>query len=242
MSELMLCRAIVSPTGKIMFQSQSTSGFTIQDQIAEDKRYGIFKPRNGKYFTYAVYGEDTEIKNEKIVRAVGIALRSWVVETKLQEVKIARPGEQPDFKFRFRTPRTDDVLTNSTLMYMYYPINDLNNALRGLCTINADYFWTIDGNPLDLHIIDPIHYPSPAGKNGKTFDLDQVLRHELGHALGLPHSKFANNIMSANYSIMAEHLSDEDIARIRAKYGEPSRTLHIIERWRNWIKTRSEKY
>ena len=146
------------------------------------------------------------------------------------------------FRIEFRTVATDPEkeLKASTLMYHYYPISNTSNRLRGLCVINKDYFWTTEGGTLDMHYIDPEHYPEPnSGYGGKTYDLDQVYTHEVLHGLGLPHSKESGNVMSPNYGIMAEWLSDEDIARIQAKYGSRNISESRVKRWLKWLKIAS---
>ena len=127
-------------------------------------------------------------------------------------------------------------------MYHYYPISNSSNRLRGLCVINKDFFWTTSGKTLDMHYIDPEHYPeSNSGYGGKTYDLDQVYTHEVLHGLGLPHSKTSGNVMSPNYGIMAEWLSDEDIARIQAKYGSRNISESRVKRWLKWLKIASNR-
>ena len=153
-------------------------------------------------------------------------------------------GEYADFRIEFRTVATDPEkeLKASTLMYHYYPISNSANRLRGLCVINKDFFWTTAGGSWDMHYIDPEHYPEPnSGYGGKTYDLDQVYTHEVLHGLGLPHSKTAGNVMSPNYGIMAEWMSEEDIARIQAKYGSRNISESRIKRWLKWLKIASER-
>ncbi|WCJ35745.1 matrix metalloproteinase [Euphorbia peplus] len=52
-------------------------------------------------------------------------------------------------------------------------------------------------------------------------DLESVAVHEIGHLLGLNHSKDPNAIMFAyfNYGVTKRDLATDDIQRIRALYG-----------------------
>ena len=47
--------------------------------------------------------------------------------------------------------------------------------------------------------------------------------------------------MSPNYGIMAEWMSDEDIARVQAKYGSRNISESRIKRWLKWLKIASNR-
>ena len=227
----------------IEFNSAQLNSTEINSIIEEDKQYGVFQPFNGEHYTYRVLNEDEEITNEKVLKSIEYSYRRISLRTNLK-FRRAREGEYADLRIEFRTVDTDPEkeLQSSTLMYHYYPISNSTHRLRGLCVVNKDYFWTTAGGSLDMHYIDPEHYPEPnSGYGGKTYDLDQVYTHEVLHGLGLPHSKTSGNVMSPNYGIMAEWLSDEDIARIQAKYGSRNISESRVKRWLKWLKIASNR-
>ena len=227
----------------IEFNSAQLNSTEINSIIEEDKQYGVFQPFNGEHYTYRVLNEDEEITNEKVLKSIEYSYRRISLRTNLK-FRRAREGEYADLRIEFRTVDTDPEkeLQSSTLMYHYYPISNSTHRLRGLCVVNKDYFWTSTGGSLDMHYIDPEHYPEPnSGYGGKTYDLDQTYTHEVLHGLGLPHSKTAGNVMSPNYGIMAEWMSEEDIARIQAKYGSRNISESRIKRWLKWLKIASER-
>ena len=227
----------------IEFNSAQLNSTEINSIIEEDKQYGVFQPFNGEYYTYRVLNEDKEITNIQVLKSVEYSYRRISLRTNLK-FRRARDGEYADFRVEFRTVATDPEkeLKASTLMYHYYPIHNFANRLRGLCVINKDFFWTTSGGSLDMHHIDPENYPElNSGYGGKTYDLDQVYTHEVLHGLGLPHSKTAGNVMSPNYGIMAEWMSDEDIARVQAKYGSRNISESRIKRWLKWLKIASNR-
>ena len=228
--------------GKLDFVSPSTTGTTIEQIIEDDKKYGKLTPRNGKYFTYRVLNEDVEITNKQITKAIRSSYHRIEFRTNI-DFKPAKPWDNPDLTIQFRTPETDidKQLTNNTLMYHYYPINALDNKLRGVCVVNSNYYWTTDGNGRSLHEIDPKNYPNPTPYNGKTYDIDQVYAHEVLHGLGLPHSQTAGNIMSSNYTLMSEFLSDEDVSRLQAKYGVRVMNASKLKRLLAWLKRSSDR-
>lgn len=78
-------------------------------------------------------------------------------------------------------------------------------------------------------VLDPTGQFSTDGTFG-TFDLQTVLTHEIGHALGLRHTNVIGSLMNANVerngasgSVRSDliGLSDEDISAIRSRYGAP---------------------
>jgi len=248
--EFHVCKATVDepylnsrPSNIIDFDSAQLESTELTQIIEEDKRYGKFEPFNGEYYTYRVMNEDKEITNKQVLKSIEYSYRRISLRTNLK-FRRARDGEYADFRIEFRTVETDpeQELKPSTLMYHYYPISNTSNRLRGLCVVNKNFFWTTTGEGLDMHYIDPDNYPEPnSGYSGKTYDFDQTYTHEVLHGLGLPHSKTAGNVMSPNYGIMAEWLSDEDIARIQAKYGKRNISENKIKRWLKWLKIASNR-
>jgi hypothetical protein len=234
---------MVGTANDVIFKSASLVNTEITAIIEEDKQYGVFEPRNGKYFTYRVLNEDVEITNKQVLKSIQYAYRRISIRTNLK-FRRARSGEYADFRIEFRTEATDPdkQLRSNTLMYHYYPINSYSNKFRGLCVINSKYFWTSHGKPVPLHEIDPVNYPNPTTNTGMTYDLDGVYTHEVLHGLGFPHSKVAGNMMSTNYGIMSEWLTEkEDVPRIHAKYGDRGLSEHKIKRWLKWLLHASDR-
>ena len=238
-----ICRAMVGHNGEVQFKSAQLETTDITKIIEEDKQYGTFEPRNGKFFTYRVMNEDSEITNKQVLKSVEFSYRRISIRTDLK-FRRAREGEYADFRVEFRTVETDpdEQLNSNTLMYHYYPINSYTNKFRGLCVINSAFFWTSHGNPVPLHDIDPVNYPYVSNSRGKSYDLDQVYTHEVLHGLGFPHSKVSGNIMSPSEGQMTEFMTEaEDIPRLHAKYGDRGLSEHKIKRWLKWLLTASDR-
>ena len=214
-----LCKAVNSDK-KIQFESAVARSTNLSDVLKEDKKYGKMSPRNGRYFTYRILNKDQEVTEKQVRRAAQMAWSAWALELPFGFVRV-KPHVKSDFSIEFRATSDDPQLDDNTLMYMYYPINSINAPNRGLCVVNTDYYWTNSGKPVNMHKIDPVNYPDEATApvQGMSWDLDQVLRHEFGHGLGLPHSSTRDTIMAPNYGLMSEHLDDEDIKRMVHKYG-----------------------
>jgi hypothetical protein len=243
MTKPKMCKAKATAFGKVDFISPSAKSTDLDSIIKEDVKYGKFEPWNGKYFTYRVTNEDDEISNKQVLKAIQYSFRRISLRTNLK-FRRARGSEYADLTIEFRTVDTDPEkqLTKNTLMYHYYPISNFEDPLRGLCVINKDFYWTSHGKGIDMHYIDPKNYPKlGSGVKGKTWDLDQVYTHEVLHGLGLPHSKNQGNVMSPNYSIMSEWMTQEDIARIQAKYGKREMSDHILKRWLRWLFRASDR-
>ena len=250
MSKHFLCKALLKGT-QIEFTGPANAGKTLEEQIQEDKKYGIMVPRNGSYFTWKA--EDwagKHITQKQILKGINYAWLQAELEIVL-DVRKARLHEVPDFKIAFRATADDPELTSNTLMYHYYPIQDVNHPLRGLCVVNTDFPFTVHGNPISMHEIDPDHYPEHpenfpehTDPTGFTYDFDQTYTHEgPGHGLGLPHSPNRGDAMFGNYSGMGEFMQTWDKARLVAKYGaRPWFKKWFYTRWINWYRGRSDRY
>ena len=235
-----ICRAITSGNA-IKFRSEKIiNGKTIgilddpisidlENVINNDKKYGLLIPKNGKSFGYFIVNKDKEITHKQARKGVYNALFRWWLELKF-EFHRAKTLEEADLKFYFRTEEEDEILNSSTLAYMFYPLGSKNN---GICVINMRFWWTLSGQGVDLHLQDPVNYPNPTGKTqGSSWDLDQVLGHEIGHGVfGLPHYI---GMMASNYGEMEEYLTLEDILRGGAKVGRKN----MLQRKYNKLKLR----
>lgn len=227
-----ICKVIAWNNGKIEYSSVTISGNNV---IENDKKYGFLIPTNG-VLTFSVTNRDGEINEKGVDRAVKYALQEWGLYVPITFKKVPSNG---NIRIEFKSESEDELLTPNTLAYMYYPLGGINN---GKCVVNTRFYWTNHGKGIDMYKIDPIHYQPNSGVMGATHDLDKVLRHEFGHGVfGLPHDVNSNNIMSGNYGVMREHLSDMDISRARAKAGTKQLHPNILKRWINWITHASER-
>jgi len=243
MTDHLICQAILK-NDRIEFTGPVNFSTTLKEQIQEDKKFGMMYPRNEKYFTWkAEDWEGNHIKKKQVLYGINLAWTQAELEIPI-DVKRARPKEPADFRIAFRRTEDDSDLTKGTLMYHYYPINEVDHPLRGLCVVNTDFPWTVHGNPISMHEINPLHYPEDTKSTGQTFDFDQVYTHEgPGHGLGLPHSPLDYQMMSPSYTIMSEFLTKWDKKRLIAKYGARSWwNKWFYKRWINWYKVRSDRY
>lgn len=214
MSEL-ICRLL--NTGKCEFDKIELNGkdlpIDLQGLIREDRKFGFLTPVDG-WITYRVYDGDKEISQNDVEYLVRVALGQYQLKF---DVKFRPAGklEDPMLKISFSDPQTDKNMTGSTLAYHGYP----SGALRGVCRINRNYFYTVHGLRLNLHYIDPEHYPDASkAKSAPTWDLDQILLHEFGHGVfGLQHDGKAGMVMSPHYGQMSELIDPRTSARIQAK-------------------------
>jgi hypothetical protein len=132
-----LCKATYD-LGGISFSSPMLGSVDINEIIEDDKKYGTMSPRNGEIFTYRVSNvHDEEITGKEMVRAVTLAWQHWSKRINIK-IRKAKPHEDPDFRVIFRTVQTDErgELTDNTIMYHYFPIQDVTHSLRGLCVVD----------------------------------------------------------------------------------------------------------
>lgn len=250
MTDPLICKLMYDENQKCFhFESgEATVGkLSLEDQIEEDRRYGKMVPRNGKYFTVrAMDWSNKWITNKQIIKGIVLAWHQAEIEIPI-DVRYADFDEEPDFKVFFRATADDPKLDRNTVMYHYYPINDITNPLRGVCVVNTDFNFTIDGENVSMFEVDPEHYTEDTKVTSPTIDFDEVYEHEgPGHGLGLPHSSHDFKVMSRTVGKIAKFLHIENpletIPRLIAKYGKRSMLSKHRLRWRNWYRVRAEKY
>lgn len=241
----LICKVEYNSNNKqIRFDSVENPGLTLTQIIENDKRYGTMKPANGKYFTFIVLNEDQEFSKKQSYRAMRYAQKRWRIYGDIPRFRIAKVNEVIDFRLEFRTTETDPDknLTDNTVMYHYYPINDVNNRFRGLCVVNKKFFYTSHGDKVKGHFLESkgIEVQYPNGDYG-TLDFDEVYGHELGHGLGLPHDPEEENMMAYRVDLMVEFPSERDQTRIIAKYGKAKLSTRFVERWLAWLIVASDR-
>jgi len=210
------------------FESIMATSTDIHTIIQDDQKYGFLKPKNG-IITHSIFNKDVELTAVQVRRADNISLTGWGIDTPIK-FRHVKPSENAMMELSFADKEQDSNLDDQTIAYHGYPLT--GSDLHGICVVNTAFFYTAHGNTVSLHDIDPIHYPDPitAPKQGKSWDIDKILRHERGHGVfGLPHSKTEFNTMSGGYHIMSEQNTTEDILRAQAKAGK-----------RNWLSRRYE--
>lgn len=212
----------------------------IQNLIREDKKYGYLTPVDG-FVTYRVTDGDKEITRSEVGYLVRLALQQYQLKFDVK-FRPAKRDEKEMLNIGFSDVTTDKYMTGSTLAYHGYP----NGALRGICRINRNYFFTVHGRRLNLHEIDPEHYPDPEkAKSAPTWDLDMILMHEVGHGIfGLQHDGQSNTVMAALYPHMSEYLDPRTISRIEAKgvRRRPVKTKREELRYKQWLEYKLENF
>ena len=245
MGDYSLCRISAGVIG-LEFDSVETIGSTIKQVIENDKNFGKMVPANGKYFTYTVLNEDQEFTQKQAVKGFAYAKQRWRIYADLPSFRRVPKNYDGviDFRVEFRTVDTDPdkQLKANTIMYHYYPIQDTNNPLRGLCVVNKAFFFTSHGNEV-LGTEFKKHGIEVQFLDGKysTMDFDKLLAHELGHGLGLPHDTEPENMMAYREDLMVEYPSERDIARMQAKYGVRKMSWFRRWRWLRWLQYASER-
>lgn len=236
---------MIGKTG-LIFESATADGKTIDEVIEGDKQYGKMSPANGEFFTYAVFNEDKEISLRAVERAFAYAQKRWSIYGDFPRYKRVTKDYNGiiDFKIEFRTVETDPdkKLSAGTVMYHYYPINDVTHPLRGLCVINSAFFFTMDGEPVTgAFMASKGIQVQFADGHYETLDIDAILGHELGHGHGLPHDPEPMNMMSYRVDLMVEYPSRRDQLRIQAKRGARKMSRWHLIRWLRYLKVASER-
>ncbi len=156
------------------------------------------------------------------------ALTQWDIEIE-PNLKYVSIKDSSDISIEFKDANDDELFSEepNVLAYAYFP--NAGESLRGIVRVNDDYEWSLNGKGKWI--------TNEGGQRVKikTWDLILVLRHELGHTFGLPHTANPHNTMSPSYEIMSRHNTTEDIARIRAKYGKRGWTSRRYMAFKSWL-------
>ena len=207
----------------------------LQHIIANDRLYGKW---NKDIIKFAINNNMTRMSDSQVRKAINWSQTPWDFAIKNKLELVIDPLEA-DFIFQFKPTNADQYLTSGTLAYAGYP----NGILRNLIVINSDFPYTPDGHAVLGSVMESWGFNVQSVTSYyKTWDLDQILKHEMGHKLGLPHSPNQDRVMSSNYGIMAEFLTDEEKLRIWQKYQKRRFYDKIMARLGHLIRRRQENY
>lgn len=183
------------------------------------------------------------ISKNELRRAVNLAMTTWDLEVPVKYKPVWQSkGLTPDIVIEFKTRDEDQYLKDrpSVLAYAYLPGQ---GEYSGKVVFCADYIWDLKGkgikgsDAIKKGIVENAHPTNIL----KTYNLNHVLIHELGHTLGLHHDSDRNSIdvMDPFYNGKILDLSERDIYRIRLKYG-----VRVFKHWshynilKRWLKRR----
>lgn len=193
---------------------------------------------NKDILTYAVIRGTEDIPGDRLERlAMSLALTTYGVEIPIK-FKLVRANENPDLRIEFKSPEEESMFADrpTVLAFAYFPAQ---GSVSGKVVFNDAYHWSLNGIPIDN--------PQTIQPNDtiRTYNLIHVLIHELGHSLGLRHDTNNNttDVMDPFYNGKVLELSDNDIIRIRKKYG-----VRVFKHWsrylrlKNWLSLRKRRF
>lgn len=229
-----MCKTIAvdakhSTNNKFRFESVEIKADSLKEQIEKDIEFGQFPIPSSDTLSYRLinHSSDFDKKNKNRI-GMNYALTQWDIEI-APNLKYVSIKESSDISIEFKDANDDELFADepNVLAYAYFP--NAGESLRGIVRVNDDYEWSLNGKGKWI--------TNEGGQRIKikTWDLILVLRHELGHTFGLPHTANPHNTMSSSYEIMSRHNTTEDIARIRAKYGKRSWTSRRYMAFKSWL-------
>jgi hypothetical protein len=229
-----MCKTIAvdakhSTNNKFRFESVEIKADSLKEQIEKDIEFGQFPIPSSDTLSYRLinHSSDFDKKNKNRI-GMNYALTQWDIEI-APNLKYVSIKESSDISIEFKDANDDELFSEepNVLAYAYFP--NAGESLRGIVRVNDDYEWSLNGKGKWI--------TNERGQRVKikTWDLILVLRHELGHTFGLPHTANPHNTMSSSYEIMSRHNTTEDIARIRAKYGKRSWTSRRYMTFKSWL-------
>lgn len=151
--------------------------------------------------TYQFMHFSTKISNAEVRSAFEAAFRTWEGVCRLRFSEVTAQG---DMRIAFGAGDHGDQWPfegpGRALAHAFYP-NWPDPPLRGDVHVDDDESWVLSAAP-------------PAGAK----DLASVVLHEVGHAIGLPHSTVPGSVMWPNYTGVLRTLQPSDVAAIKAVY------------------------
>jgi len=176
---------------------ESKTNFLVEAIETIRRQRGIWN-RNRLTWKVKNWTEDFEKKRD-VRYALNAAFTEWDIEIPIV-FEEERGDEEADITIDFHYKKDDPYYgdkPNGVLAYAGYPAG----ILRGVLVIFDDYDW-------NWH-----------GQGG--YNLIQVIIHEVGHILGLPHSTrgFRQDLMDPYYNAKLVELSGHDIEFAVASYG-----------------------
>ena len=193
-----------------MFCGYQASDLSTPENIQEIKRKW-----NKNVLSYCIMNLTPKLTEESINQQIDSAFKVWKINSALKFIK-KKPNEPCDIRISFCPKEHGDGFPfdgrGGVLAHEFYPGDGIGGDLH----FDADENW--------------VDKKTPPGHN-----LFVVCVHEIGHCLGLTHSK---NIESVMYPSYKHDLSDnppenilcfEDKERIQRVYGEPKCKVKIFD-------------
>ena len=181
---------------------------------------------------YDIISPCRTMEMKKVKKALNLAMTTWDLEIPVKFKSNWNNYRNPvsNITIDFKTSDEEHYFKDrpSVLAFAYFPGQ---GEISGKVVFNNDYIWSTNGKPVSGKKAKEEGWVENAYDNNqlRTYNIVQVLIHELGHSLGLRHDAHNNtsDVMDPYYSGKLE-LSDYDLIRIRAKYG--------IRVWANWAR------
>jgi Ca2+-binding EF-hand superfamily protein len=156
--------------------------------------------------TYTIGNAPSSLSQSEVDAAIETAFNAWANVADISFTEVSQTGLRDSIDISF----TNIDGRGGTLAQAYFP-DDVNRArIAGDIQFDLAEVWEV-GN----------------SQGNRAFDLAWVATHEIGHSLGLDHSRDSGSVLAAYVSPNQKFLSldNDDVAQIRRLYASSAGTL-----------------
>jgi len=175
-----------------------------------------------KVLTWKLLNESADfVRKDYLYRAFTVCFRAIGLRCKLKIRRERDETKSTDITIEFTSDLSvfDNRKSVLAQAYLYYP----NSRFNGIQQWNDNHYFTVFGDPVSAHLVDPDNYPRDTTVKLKSFPLLHIALHETMHTLGFRHDLIEKDAIMYPYAKDPSHPNafiyhERDIFRLQDGY------------------------